>query len=96
MTFTVIDRHLLGEKTIVVLDITSYTTGGETITNEVLGLPYASDPYITGCVRRGNAVAPLMGAHDTTNNKLILHDGAGEFAALGTAVVVLELAQPFK
>jgi hypothetical protein len=96
MTYTVIDRHLLGEFDIVVMDISSYTTGGESITNEQLGLPYSSDPYVVAATRRGNAVGPLSAAHDTTNNKLILSTDSGELAAAQAAVIVLTLAQPFR
>lgn len=97
MTSTVTDRVGLGDDLhSVVLNISSYATGGESITNAILGLPYDSDPFMVSCVRRGNAVAPLFASHDTTNNKVILHDAAGELAAAQAAIVVLTFRQPFK
>lgn len=96
MTSTVTDRfpHNGGDVHTILLDITSYPTGGESITNSILGLPFDADPLVIGVVGREDNV---FGRHDTTNNKLILFDEGGEIAnATDVGVVAITVRQPAK
>lgn len=51
------------------LDITSYSTGGESITPTVLGLETTAVPHIVGAIPV--ETADVIFQHDRANNKLI-------------------------
>lgn len=56
------------------LDITSYATGGESITPTILGLDSAAVPHLVSAIPSEPAQATdLYFIHDRANNKLLAH-----------------------
>lgn len=53
---------------LIVLDVTSYPTGGESITNAILGIEGTAKPFIFATPIE---TSDVIFRHDRTNNKLI-------------------------
>jgi len=84
-TITVIgaDMHVFGDFRCRILDfnITSYTTGGESLTPAEAGLEAIEGVF---AVPKGLAAAALLATYDTVNNKLIVSGQTPTSATAGT------------
>lgn len=83
----------MGNKTgvVLLLDITSYPTNGESLTPAILGLESGSVPIITGCTPTEAAGAGHTVLHDRANNKLKVFDAAGVEVVNTTDLGIFEL-----
>lgn len=74
----------------LLINISSYATGGEVITPAALGMESGAVPYIVNVIP-ANAMTPYVFTHDRTNNKLLAYDMAGTEITATTAIGACEL-----
>lgn len=70
----------------LLINITSYATGGEVITPAVLGLESGAVPFILSATP-AQATTPFIFTHDRANNKLVAFDAAVPAEVVATTAV---------